>query len=133
MQYKSILIVDDDIDLMMLLERELLKRGYIVETAASLPEAEEFLGAHAPDLVLLDINLDGDDGRQLCWKIKRNEQHHAKVMMMSGFDFHPSRSILFGADDFLAKPFNIELLTSKVKSLIGIAVATKEEDPSRSS
>lgn len=130
MQYKSILIVDDDIDLMMLLERELLKRGYIVETAASLPEAEEFLNAHAPDLVLLDINLDGDDGRQLCWKIKRNEQHHARVMMMSGFDYHPSRSILFGADDFLAKPFNIDLLLTKVKGLVGAPV-DKEEDGSR--
>ena len=69
----KILIIDDDLDLLMLLERRLLKEGYEVETAASLNEAEEILGYFPPQLVLLDININGDDGRQLCWKLKKNE------------------------------------------------------------
>ena len=63
---KRILITDDDLDLLMLLERRLIKEGYQVETAASLPEAEEIMVSYLPDLVLLDINLKGEDGRQLC-------------------------------------------------------------------
>jgi DNA-binding response OmpR family regulator len=54
---KRILVIDDDIDLLMLLERCLQKQGYYVETAASLPEAEEIISDFIPDLVLLDINV----------------------------------------------------------------------------
>ena len=83
---KRILIIDDDIDLLMLLERRLVKEGYKIEAAASLPEAEDVLPAFKPNLVLLDINVNGEDGRQLCWKLKKRKQrqryksnHHFRV------------------------------------------------------
>ena len=68
---KRILVVDDDIDLLMLLERCLSKEGYEVETAASLAEADEIICSFSPHLVLLDINVHGEDGRQLCFKLKK--------------------------------------------------------------
>lgn len=73
-----ILVVDDDVDLLMLLERCLVRAGYQVETAASLPEAEACTAYFKPHLLLLDINIKGQDGRQLCWKLKQAPGTKAK-------------------------------------------------------
>lgn len=108
-----LLIIDDDIDLLMLLERCLIKEGYAVETAASLPEAEEIIPHFTPQLILLDINVKGDDGRQLCWKIKHSKQK-IKVILMSGFDYSLSRAVLFGADDLIPKPMETAVLLQKL-------------------
>ena len=115
---KRILVVDDDIDLLMLLERRLQKEGYEVETAISLHEAEELIIYFDPHLVLLDINVNGYDGRQLCWKVKKEMNPSTKVMIISGFDLHSGRAALFGADDILPKPINSEVLLWKIGLLI---------------
>lgn len=115
---KRILIVDDDIDLLMLLERQLKKEGYETETAISLPEAEELIVYFDPHLVLLDVNIKGEDGRQLCWKIKHKPVYRvAKVLIISGFDYNPTRAALFGADGILPKPFNTEFLLNRIGAL----------------
>lgn len=112
---KRILIIDDDIDLLMLLERRLQKEGYRTETAASLPEAERLISTFTPHLVLLDINVNGHDGRQLCWKLKKTDEHYGlKVMMMSGYDFSKGRAALFGADELLAKPLHTDYLLHRM-------------------
>jgi CheY-like chemotaxis protein len=116
---KKILLVDDDIDLLMLLERKLQKTGYIIESAASMPEAEYVLLLFKPDVVLLDINVAGDDGRQLSWKIKNTgDNREAKVILMSGYNYTINKQLLFGADDFCAKPFQSEYLIQKIDSLL---------------
>ena len=113
---KRILIIDDDIDLLMLLERKLVKEGYRVEAAASLPEAEEVIPCFKPQLVLLDINVNGDDGRQLCWKLKKQTRDRAvKVIIISGYDYSAGRAVLFGADDLLPKPFHLDYLHNCIK------------------
>ena len=115
---KRILIVDDDIDLLMLLERKLKQEGYETETAISLSEAEELIVYFDPHLVLLDINIKGEDGRQLCWKLKHKPVYRiAKVLIISGFDYSSSRAALFGADDILPKPFNMEFLLKRIGDL----------------
>jgi DNA-binding response OmpR family regulator len=123
---KRILIVDDDIDLLMLLERKLKLEGYETETAISLPEAEELIVYFDPHLVLLDINIKGEDGRQLCWKIKNQPVYRiAKVLMISGFDYNSSRAALFGADDILPKPFHMEFLLNRISNLTSDAVISE--------
>jgi len=124
---KRILIVDDDIDLLMLLERQLKQQGYETETAASLPEAEELIVYFDPHLVLLDININGEDGRQLCWKIKHKPVYRvAKVLIISGFDYSPSRAALFGADDILPKPFTRDFLLHRIETLTSDLVLSNE-------
>ena len=116
---KRILIIDDDIDLLMLLERCLDKEGYAVETAASLAEAEEVLPQFLPHLVLLDINVNGEDGRKLCWKLKNaNEESPVKVIIISGYDYSTGRAMLFGADDLLPKPLHTGYLLHKVEAAL---------------
>ena len=113
-----VLVVDDDIDLLMLMERKLQQNGYVVESAVSLSEAEYVLSLFKPDLVLIDINVAGEDGRQLCWKLKHTpETSHTKVLLMSGFYCPTNRVMLFGADDFVAKPFPTEFVQQKITSL----------------
>jgi DNA-binding response OmpR family regulator len=112
-----ILVVDDDIDLLMLLERKLQQQGYKVESAVSLSEAEYVFSLFKPDLVLIDINVSGDDGRQLCWKIKHARENQAtKVILMSAMCCPTNRTLLFGADEFIAKPFMSEFLLQKVSA-----------------
>ena len=111
---KRVLIIDDDLDLLMLLERRLQKEGYSVETAASLAEAEEVIGYFSPHLVLLDINVNGEDGRKLCWKLKKEESKEVKVVIMSGYDYDTARAVLFGADDLLPKPLHTDFLLHRV-------------------
>ena len=118
---KRILIVDDDIDLVMLLERQLQKEGYEIETAVSLCEAEEMVVYFDPHLVLLDINVRGDDGRHLCWKLKHKPVYRVpKVLIISGFDYSPSRATLFGAGGILPKPFPTQIVLDKVSQLTSI-------------
>ncbi len=112
---KRILIIDDDIDLLMLLERKLQQEDFEVETAASIPEAEELIALFQPHLVLLDININGEDGRLLCGKIKTIEKGlEIKVIIVSGYDYSSSRAHLFGADEMVAKPIHIEYLLHRI-------------------
>jgi DNA-binding response OmpR family regulator len=114
---KRILIVDDDLDLLMLLDRRLQKEGYEIETAASLPEAEDIIATFCPHLLLLDINVNGEDGRQLCWRLKKSEIYkEVKVLIMSGYDYSASRAALFGADNLLPKPLHTDILVHLVDS-----------------
>ena len=113
---KRIMVIDDDIDLLMVVERSLQKQGYIIETAASLPEAEEIISSFCPDLVLLDINIKGHDGRKLCWKLKNSPLlDPTKVILMSGYDLSIKRALLFGADDLVVKPFQVEYLVHRME------------------
>lgn len=124
---KKILLVDDDIDLLMLLERKLQKSGYIIEAAASMPEAEYVLSLFKPHLVILDINIAGEDGRQLCWKIKNTgDNREAKVILMSGYNYTINRQLLFGADDYVAKPFQSDYLKQKAEEMLAETPANPE-------
>lgn len=118
-QSSRILVIDDDIDLLMLLERKLTKEGFDVETAASLQEAQEIIPLFLPNLVLLDINVNGEDGRKLCWELKNSPSEiPVKVIIVSGFDFSKSRAVLFGADELVPKPFNTEFLLLRIEDLL---------------
>jgi DNA-binding response OmpR family regulator len=114
---KRILIIDDDLDLLMLLDRRLQKEGYEIETAASLQEAEEIIATFSPHLLLLDININGEDGRQLCWRLKKSEIYkEIKVLIMSGYDYSTSRAALFGADNLLPKPLHTDILVHLIEA-----------------
>lgn len=122
---KKILIVDDDVDFLMLLERRLTQEGYLVEAAASLPEAEDITPQFKPHLVLLDINLKGEDGRKYCWNLKSTEPE-IKVIILSGYDHSLVRAVLFGADDLIPKPINFEYLLHQMERLLFIKLLSPE-------
>lgn len=122
-----ILVIDDDIDLLMLLERRLQKEGYDVETAASLQEALEILPYLQPHLILCDINVNGEDGRKLCFEIKNSKEYYTtRIIMMSGFDFSQGRAIIFGADELVPKPLNMEYVLLRIEEMLKSKVVNGE-------
>jgi len=113
----KILIIDDDPDIRTLMQMVLEREGYAVDTARHKEEALEKLRASTPVLILLDVLLSGSDGRELCQAIKSDSStQKIPIIIFSG---HPSVTIdkarNFGADDFIAKPLNTELLLQKVE------------------
>ena len=117
----KILLIDDDPDIRIMMGKMLHKEGYEVETAAGKEEAMAKLAEAKPAVILLDVLLSGADGRQLCREIKADENtRHIPIIMFSG---HPGAALQFetyGADDFIAKPFNTEALLNKLTRQTGI-------------
>lgn len=114
-QNKKVLIADDDsaiLDSITLLLEEL---GYSVETSVN-GETISKLQDNLPDILLLDIWMSGRDGRDICRKLK--EQSHTKhipIIMISANKDTEKIALQAGADDFLAKPFDINDLYQKIE------------------
>lgn len=117
----KILLIDDDPDVRIMMGRMLQNEGYEVQTASGREEALTQLIQNTPAVILLDVLLSGADGRDLCREIKADESmKHIPIIMFSG---HPSAALQFqnyGADDFIAKPFNTQELLSKLLRQTGI-------------
>lgn len=115
----KVLIIDDDPDVRTVMNILMKKQGYAVETASKKEEVFEWLREFHPSVILLDVLLSGADGREICKEIKSNEEtKHIPVMMFSA---HPSAGDNFetyGADDFIQKPINTEILLEKIDLLI---------------
>ena len=111
----KILVIDDDLDILSVMEILLSMKGYNVEVTAkgenTFPKIETF----KPDLILLDVLISGYDGRVICKQLKSNEEtKHIPVIMFSA---HPGAAAAisdYGADDFIAKPFNVNVLLEKI-------------------
>jgi len=114
----KVLIVDDDPDVRTLMNILIKKQGYEVETAFSKQDALSKLENFKPAVILLDVLLSGSDGRELCREIKEDKtMSPVSVIMVSA---HPGASENFaqyGADDFISKPINTEVLFKKLDTL----------------
>lgn len=114
---KKVLVVDDDLDILEALQFTLEDAGYEVKTTDKGDYAENLhdTNGNLPDLIILDVLLSGKDGRAICRKLKSQEDtRHLPIIMISA---HPDakKSVQeVGADDFLAKPFEIDELLTKV-------------------
>ena len=123
MNVKSkLLIVDDEPDIVFYLEELLTYKGYDIITASSGTEALTRITQDQPDLVLLDVNLPGMNGFDVCKKVRETPSTALlPVVMLTGvMPEERIQGIEAGADDFLPKPVNkLELLT-RIRSLLRI-------------
>jgi adenylate cyclase len=117
-----ILVVDDLAANRRLLQSILVPNGFDVLTASSGPEALELLKAHSPDLVLLDVQMEGMDGYEVCRRIRAEESTAflPVVMVTSHSEEMRVDAIEAGADDFITKPFNQQELLARARSLLRI-------------
>ncbi len=114
----KVLIIDDDPDVRTVMNVLMKKNGFAVDTAANREEALDKLEQFDPSVVLLDVLLSGTDGRDLCQQIKADEKlQHIPVIMISAHPGAAENITSYGADDFLTKPVNTQLLISKVNEL----------------
>jgi DNA-binding response OmpR family regulator len=110
----KILIADDDHELLALIGFTLSQSGFAVVKAGDGVNALRVFTAEAPDLVLLDINMPGANGFEVCARIR--EQSSVPVMMLTVRG--EEEDLELGADDYLNKPFSPRTLIARVKALL---------------
>jgi len=119
---KEILIVEDEEDILELISAILENiRDYIIFCARSGEEALNIVRVHVPDIILLDIQLPGLNGYEVCKSIKSEPAtSHSKVLMLSGMSqqFEQLKALEAGADDYITKPFSPDILIGKIVSLL---------------
>ncbi len=115
----KILIVDDDTAIVRLLSVRLSKQGYDISTAYNGREALEAVSADPPDIILLDVDMPEMDGVEVCRRLKADEQlQHIQIIMVTGNvrDEDMVAGLDAGADDYVVKPFNGEILAARLRS-----------------
>lgn len=116
---QRILIVDDDPDILEFLRIILEEEGYEVMTSDNEAYLLQLRNSGLPHLIVLDVLLSGKDGRDIVrWLKSQQDTRKVPVLMFSA---HPSAEQTVrqaGADDFLAKPFDIEEFLTKVARLL---------------
>lgn len=131
----KILVVDDEEQNRVLLERLLNGCGYAVVTAVDGEAALAVLAEWRPDLILLDVQLPGINGFEVCRAIKqRPATRLTPVVLVTGMGDRDHRilGIDAGADDFLSKPFDSGELTARVASLLRLKRYTDELESAES-
>lgn len=117
-QQKKILVADDDPAILDAVSILLEDEGYLVETTANGNTAK-IMKDKLPDLLLLDIWMSGVDGRDICKYLKsQNRTRKIPIIMISASKDADESAMAAGADDFLAKPFDIEDLLGKIEKYI---------------
>ena len=115
----KVLIIDDDPDVRTVMNSLMKKQGYEVETASHREEAMDKLQEFQPSVVLLDVLLSGSDGREICQEIKANQgMKHIPVIMFSAHPGAAENISSYGADDFITKPINTDMLLEKLDRVI---------------
>lgn len=115
----KILVVDDDSGIGEMLKTLLEFYGYEVEVTEKPLKAEELIQEKNIDIVLLDMLISGVDGTDVCAGIRQNpEISETPVLMMSALHDAGPKCKDAGANDFIAKPFEVEDLTERIEKIL---------------
>ncbi len=116
---KRILVVDDEPDILEFLQIILQEEGYEVVTSDKGDYLEQLHDGGLPHLILLDVLLSGKDGREIVKYLKsQQETQHIPILMFSAHPSAEQSARQAGADDFLPKPFHIDVLLTKIAQLL---------------
>lgn len=117
----KILIAEDDPDMQKILALYLKKEGYDVDAVSDGQAAVQYLAEHGADLVLLDWMMPVQDGIETCRQI-RSLNITVKILMLTakGENEHEITGLSCGADDYLRKPFDIQILLLRIKKLCNL-------------
>ena len=115
----KILLVDDDVRLSALLFRFLGEQGFDVKVAGNGRDMYRLLDFASFDLLILDINLPGDNGLVLCRQLRQRGKRIPIIMLTArGEDADRINGLELGADDYLTKPFNPRELVARMRAVL---------------
>ncbi|UPJ52614.1 response regulator [Bradyrhizobium sp. 200] len=121
---QSVLVVDDEANILLSLEFLMKKAGYEVRRARDGEEALAEIGKARPDLVLLDVMMPKRNGFEVCEAIRANPEWRAvRVILLTakGRDIEREKGLALGADDYITKPFSTREVVERVTAWIGPA------------
>ena len=113
-----VLIVEDDADISALMARYLGDNGFATEIAGDGAAMDRRMAQRRPDIVVLDINLPGEDGLSLCLRLRNAGGPPVIMVTAKGEDVDRILGLEMGADDYLPKPFNPRELLARIRAVL---------------
>jgi len=129
---RTILVIDDEPELVKLLDYNLTKAGYLVLSAKDGENGLAAARKHSPDAIILDVMMPGLDGWEVCKRMRTDPSTSAIPILMLTAKAEEGDRVLgleLGADDYVTKPFGVRELLARVKALLRrseIATASPE-------
>jgi two-component system phosphate regulon response regulator PhoB len=117
----TVLVIDDEKDLIELVRYNLDKEGFDVVAAGDGPSGLEIATRHKPNLVVLDLMMPGMDGLEVCRRMRGDERtRRIPVIMLTAKAAEADRivGLELGADDYITKPFSPRELVARVKAVL---------------
>ena len=114
----TVLVADDDLQLLNLVTLNLELEGYGVLSASDGKQALEQIETHAPDLVLLDVMMPRMSGFAVCHRVREFSAVPIIIITAQGRSQDKVRGLDLGADDYLAKPFSVIELLARVRAVL---------------
>jgi two-component system, OmpR family, response regulator len=113
------LILEDDARLRSLVSRTLARAGLACDETSRIEEADELLSVHDYDLLVLDRRLPDGDGLEVCRRARARGFRHS-ILMLTAMDHAEAEieGLSEGADDYLGKPFDLEVLAARARALL---------------
>jgi DNA-binding response OmpR family regulator len=118
MMDQKILIIDDDADLLQLASLIFKKAGAQVITASDGLDGISKFFTHRPDLVILDVMMPGSNGFDVCQRIRQVSDEPLIMLTSLNREEDMLKGLAAGADDFLSKPFNPEILLARARTVL---------------
>ncbi|NOX41332.1 MAG: response regulator transcription factor [Alphaproteobacteria bacterium] len=118
MSIPRLLVVDDDAEMRRMMTEFLRKKGFMVMTAANRAQIVSHLDQGRIDLILLDVMLGDESGVEICAELRLERDVPIILVSALSADHQRMQGYEVGADDYIAKPFNPDLLLARVRAVL---------------
>jgi two-component system KDP operon response regulator KdpE len=120
-----ILVVDDEPQILRVMRASLPARGYEVKTAAGGEEAIDEVRKEMPDLIILDLVMQGLSGLETCQRIREFSPVPIIVLSAKGSETDKIAALDLGADDYVTKPFSLDELLARIRAVLRRSLASE--------
>jgi DNA-binding response OmpR family regulator len=124
-----LIVVDDESDLREMIAEYFGKHGFIVRTAGDGRELDTHLAGDPPDLLILDVNMPGEDGFAIARRVRARSAVPILMLTAAGDTVDRVVGLELGADDYVTKPFDLRELRARVQAVLRRTGRTPDPSP----